>query len=78
MRLERLCWEPRGGFYIAMTDAGAFRVPNVRGGWHQRTRWPYSIICHPAPAGAAEALGIVPAASAAPRLGGCNCMGHRR
>lgn len=73
MRLHRLCFEPRGGFFIAIADTGVFRVPNERGGWARRTAWPYSVVCKPAPANAPEFLGMVQRP-----LSGCNCLGARR
>lgn len=79
MRLQRLCWEPRGQFYLAVTDAGWFKVPNVSGGWHARTPWTYSALCKPLPTDLGTALRFLAVpVTAPPRMGGCNCVGRRQ
>ncbi len=78
MRLERLCFEPRGGFFVAVTDAGVFKVPNVHGGWSRREQWPYSVACS-SPGGdvraIAQHLGMV--SPQRTTLGGCGCIARR-
>lgn len=77
MRLQRLCFEPRGNFFVALTNEGAFRVPNTRNGWAQRSLWAHSVICKPVEQVQSwlAFLGMVQVP--APHVGGCNCMGRR-
>lgn len=77
MRLVSLSWEPRAQQYIAVTDQGAFLIPNEPGGWAKRRRWEHSAIFKPVDDVQAKLvfLGAVPP----PRLAGtgCKCLGRR-
>jgi hypothetical protein len=76
VRLQRLCWEPRGGFYIAMTDTGWFKVPNAPGGWAARTPWEYSMVCKPPPADLHTVLVFLGMKAPSPPASRVHCVGR--